>query len=148
MSATRVRAEIGEGTIVRLQARGHDWNADEPVEARGTDQGPNPYELLLGSLGACTVLTLRFYAHHKKWPLQSVTVEYEFTREYARDCAECEESDDARLDVIRANVTIRGTFDDAQKERLTEVVSRCPVHRTLNGGPTMLETVEFEEASA
>ncbi|MBZ0269676.1 OsmC family protein [bacterium] len=146
MSGTKVTVDLGEGTIVRLQARGHTWNADEPVEARGTDQGPNPYELLLGSLGSCTVLTLRFYAHHKKWPLQSVHVEYEFAREYARDCRECEEDDAARLDVIRARVTMKGDLDEAQRARLTEVVQRCPVHRTLAGGPKLFETVEFVPA--
>ena len=141
---TKVVAEIGEGTLVRLGARGHVWNADEPAEARGTDQGPNPYELLLGALGACTTLTLRLYTHHKGWPLRSVRAEYEFTREYGRDCRECEADPDARLDVIRALVTIRGTFDEAQKARLAEIVSRCPVHRTLEGGPKMFETVSFE----
>jgi putative redox protein len=141
---TKVIAEIDEGTLVRLQARQHVWSADEPVESRGTDQGPNPYELLLGSLGACTTLTLRLYAHHKGWSLHSVRAEYEFTREYGRDCRECDADPDARLDVIRARVTIRGTFDDAQKARLAEIVSRCPVHRTLEGGPKMFEAVAFE----
>jgi putative redox protein len=143
---TKVTVELGPGTVVLLKARGHVWNADEPVDARGTDQGPNPYELLLGALGSCTVLTVRFYAHHKRWPLESVQVEYEFTREYARDCAECNEDADARLDVIRARVLMRGNLDDAQKRRLTEVVGRCPVHRTLQGGPRMFETVEFAAA--
>ena len=142
-NATRVVAELGDGTLVRLQSRDHVWSADEPIEARGTDQGPNPYEHLLGALGACTTLTLRFYAHHKGWPLDSVRAEYEFTREYGRDCRECEEEDGAKLDVIRAAVTIRGEFDDEQKARLTQIVSRCPVHRTLAGGPKMFETVEF-----
>lgn len=145
---SQVRAELGPGTLVRLRARDHVWNADEPLEARGTDQGPNPYELLLASLGSCTVLTLRYYADHKKWPLESVRVDYDFSREYARDCAECEEDDDARLDVIRATVVIRGRFDDAQKKRLTQIVGRCPVHRTLEGGPKMFETVTFEEPAA
>jgi putative redox protein len=143
--ATKVLVELGEGTLVRLQSRGHMWNADEPAELRGTDQGPNPYELLLGSLGACTALTLRFYAHHKGLALESVRIEFEFTREYARDCRECEEDGDARLDVIRAQVTIKGNFDEAQRERLTEIVGRCPVHRTLQGGPKMFETVTFVE---
>lgn len=141
--STKVTVELGEGTVVLMKARGHVWNADEPVEARGTDQGPNPYELLLGALGSCTVLTVRFYAHHKKWPLESMAVEYEFTREYARDCTECDEDDDARLDVIRARVVMRGNLDEAQKKRLTDVVGRCPVHRTLAGEPKMFETVEF-----
>ena len=40
-----VVADLGEGTLVRLQSRGHMWNADEPTELRGTDQGPTPTEL-------------------------------------------------------------------------------------------------------
>jgi putative redox protein len=128
-----------------LRARGHEWTADEPVEAQGGDEGPNPYELLLGSLGACTALTLRLYARHKRLDLRSVHVEYHFSREHAQDCEECGEEGDARLDVIRAKVVIRGAFDEAQRKRLTEIVSRCPVHRTLEGGPRMFETVEFTE---
>lgn len=141
---TRVVAEIGEGTLVRLRAREHVWNADEPPEARGTDQGPNPYELLLGALGACTLLTLRLHAHHKKIALQSVRAEYELSREYGRDCRECEDDGDAKLDVIRAYVTLRGDFDDATRARLEQIVSRCPVHRTLEAAPRMFETVAFE----
>jgi putative redox protein len=145
MTVSKVTIEIGDGTLTRLQARDHVWAADEPAELRGTDQGPNPYELLLGSLGACTALTLRMYSHRKEWPLRSVRLTYEFSREYARDCRECEEEGDARLDVIRARILIRGTFDDEQKARLTDIAGRCPVHRTLEGGPKMFETVEFED---
>ena len=142
----KVTVEIGEGTLTRLQSRDHVWAADEPVEVRGTDQGPNPYELLLGALGACTAITMRMYSHHKGWPLKSVKLEYDFNREYARDCRECEEDGDARLDVIRARIVIRGgPFDEAQRKRLTEIAGRCPVHRTLEGGPRMFEEVEFEE---
>jgi putative redox protein len=142
----QVRAELGQGTLVLLTARNHTWNADEPVEARGTDEGPTPYELLLGALGACTTLTLRLYAERKGWPLEAVKVDYEFTREHGRDCDECEADDDARLEVIRAKVLIRGNLNDEQRERLREIVTRCPVHRTLETGPELFETVEFESA--
>ena len=138
-----VTVELGEGTDVQLSAGAHSWRADEPETSGGSDTGPNPYELLLGALGSCTALTLRMYARHKQMPVQSVSIGYRFTRELAKDCPECEEDDDTKLDVIRAQVTIRGDLDEAQQERLRQIVSRCPVHRTLEGGPRMFETVTF-----
>ena len=41
---------------------------------------------------------------------------------------------------------LRGTFDEGQKKRLMQVAGRCPVHKTIDGGPRMYETVSFESA--
>ena len=140
-----VTVELGEGTDVHLKAGAHSWQADEPESSGGSDTGPNPYEMLLGALGSCTALTVRMYARHKQMPVESVSISYSFTRELAKDCPECDEDDDTRLDVIRADVTIRGDLDEAQQDRLRQIVSRCPVHRTLEGGPRMFETVTFAD---
>ena len=37
-----------------IMAGSHMLGADEPVELGGRDTGPDPYELLLSALGACT----------------------------------------------------------------------------------------------
>ncbi len=140
-----VTAELREGTAVTLRARQFSWSGDEPVEAGGTDTGPDPYELLLGSLAACIAVTLRFYADHKEIELAGVDVKLEFDRIHAEDCAECDVPDGGLVERIRSNVTILGSFDDAQRARLTQVAQRCPVHKTLAHGVELFDSVDFSE---
>ena len=139
-----VTAVLGEGTEVTLQARQFTWRSDEPLGAGGTDLGPTPYEILLGSLAACIVITLRLYANHKRITLPEVGVRLDFDRVHADDCADCDERTDGWIERITSQVTIRGTFDDAQRARLTQVARRCPVHKTLANGVHLVDSVVFE----
>jgi len=41
----RITAKLTTGMAVHLSNGRHEWQADEPVDAGGTDSGPNPYEL-------------------------------------------------------------------------------------------------------
>jgi putative redox protein len=109
----------------------HRLAADEPLEAGGSDLGPNPYDLLLAALGACTSMTLRLYADHKKWPLQHVRVDLSHQKIHAADCADCE-TREGRIDLIEREITLSGPLDEAQRQRLLEIAEKCPVHRTLH----------------
>jgi putative redox protein len=142
-----VTAELREGTQVNLQARQFSWRGDEPPEAGGTDTGPTPYEILLGSLAACITITLRLYANHKGIDLTGVDVRLEFDRVHADDCLDCETRTDGWIDRIQTQVTIRGAFDDAQRSRLAQVAKRCPVHKTLVNGMEIFDSVSFEVAA-
>jgi putative redox protein len=139
-----VTAELGEGTAVDIRARTFSWRGDEPLAAGGTDAGPTPYEILLGGLAACIAITLRLYANHKGIVLAEVGVTLEFDRVHADDCADCDERADGWIERIQSKVTIRGSFDDAQRARLTQVAQRCPVHKTLANGVHLADTVTFE----
>ena len=140
-----VTATLTDGTRVTIEARQFRWHADEPPEASGTDTGPTPYEMLLGSLAACTATTLRLYANHKGIPLRGVDVELTFGRVHADDCEDCDVRTDGWMEHIQSSVTIRGQFDEAQRKRLGQVASRCPVHKTLTNGVQITDTVAFED---
>jgi uncharacterized OsmC-like protein len=142
-----VTAVLREGTVVDIQARTFSWRGDEPLAAGGTDVGPTPYEILLGSLAACIAITLRLYANHKKITLDEVDVTLEFDRVHADDCADCDERADGWLDRIQSRVIIRGSFDEPQRARLTQVAQRCPVHKTLANGVHLVDAVTFEPLS-
>jgi putative redox protein len=118
------------GFLQRIDIGPHSFVADEPASAGGNDAGPNPYELLLAALGACTSMTLRMYAHRKGWPLESVRVVLTHSRNYAQDCAECEKKT-TTLDRIERTISLGGDLSREQRDRLLQIADRCPVHSTL-----------------
>jgi putative redox protein len=103
-----------------IAVAGHRLRADEEVEKGGADSGAAPHELLLAALGSCTAMTLRVYAERKGWPLRDVRVTL----------------NGAHVDgtfVISRQLTIEGDLDVEQRQRLTEIADKCPVHKTLTG---------------
>ena len=128
-----VVTSVGRSLAQRIQAGRHELRADEPVPSGGSDSGPDPYALLLSALGACTSMTLRMYADRKKWPLERIVVRLSQAKVHARDCVECEDHSDARVDRILRELELGGPLTAEQRQRLLEIAERCPVHRTLLG---------------
>jgi putative redox protein len=141
----QITAKLTSGMAVQMSNGRHVWNADEPLEAGGTDTAPNPYELLLGSLAACTCITISWYCQHKKIPLESVSTTYDFSRVHADDCKDCDIPDKGFIEKITSNVHIEGDFDEAQRKRLAQIAQRCPVHKTLAHGVKFEDNASFSE---
>jgi putative redox protein len=118
------------GFAQEIRVGPHRLAADEPTPAGGTDTGPNPYDLLLASLGSCTSMTVALYARRKGWPLEGVTVRLRHSKIHAADCADCE-TREGMLDRIERDIELSGALTDEQRARLLEIAGRCPVHRTL-----------------
>jgi putative redox protein len=128
MSNRHVTVTLGPTDFpTAIEVRDHVVVSDEPEEKGGTDTGPEPMELLLASLGACTVITLRMYARRKGWPLDGVRAEVAFD----------DRGQGTRL--IRMSVACEGDLDGAQRDRLLQIANACPVHKILTGG-VMVET--------
>ena len=129
---TVVVASTGAGPFDQIMLDGrHIVRADEPASAGGADGGPNPYELLLMSLGSCTSMTVQMYAARKKWPLEQVIVRLRQERVHMQDCADCEKPD-AMVHRIEKTLELVGALDPEQRSRLMEIADHCPVHRTLS----------------
>lgn len=139
-----VSAKNLTGYQVEIDADGHRLVADEHPKGEPT-QGPNPYALLLASLAACKIMTVRMYAQRKGWPLKGVQVSLDTRKIYARDCEDCESDPNAKVDIIEQELSFDGELTDEQVERLAEIADRCPVHRTLTS-ETKIRT-KFSEPS-
>lgn len=114
-----------------IKAGIHDLLADEPEEVGGNNLGPDPYGLLLASLGACTGMTLRMYANHKQWSLTEIRVHLEHNKVYQEDCEHCEEKEQ-KIDTIERVLELEGELSESQQKKLLEIANKCPVHKTLS----------------
>lgn len=128
-----------ENLQVRVELGNHSLLADEPPGV-GDGKGPTPYDLLLSALGSCTVMTLLLYARRKEWALRDVEVDLAHDRVYVED-SEGAEEDRAVLEQYSLDIRLIGDIDEAQRERLAYIATRCPVRRTLTGTPHFKETV-------
>ena len=113
-----------------IEAGPHRLIADEPASAGGTEQGPTPYDLIAAGLGACTSMTLHFYAKRENIPLTGVEVTIGNDRMHAKDCADCVTTSGYihRFDV---RLKLSGDLTEEQREKLLGIARRCPVYKTL-----------------
>lgn len=110
---------------------GHEFGADEPERRGGTNTGAAPFDLMLGSLGACTAITLRMCGDRKEWRLGTIDVSLRLMKD-----------GDAPARIER-KISVSGTVDDAQQAKLLEIADKTPVTRALAPGvpiQTVFET--------
>lgn len=104
----------------------HHLLADEPLAYGGTNRGMSPYGYLAAALGACTSMTIRMYARRKGWPLKDISVDVSHDKMHAQDSGTLD-----KIDGFRRVISLQGSLDAQQRERLLEIADKCPVHKTL-----------------
>lgn len=137
-----VVSEKDHNFTVDVVSDSHHWLADEPTAVGGQNLGPDPYDHLLAALGACTVMTMRMYAKHKKLAVEDFSVTLRHDRDYYKDCKDCDEKD-GRMELITREIKIVGDITEAERTRLLQIADRCPVHRTLDS-KLIVKTTEAE----
>lgn len=98
----------------------HSILSDEPPEnPGGKDLGPSPFDLLTSALSACTVMTMRWYAERKEWPLVQ---------------AEANVVYDQKENHFTKEIILHGDeLTEEQKAKLVDIAAKCPVQKSLLG---------------
>ncbi len=129
---------VDDNFTTAIQTKKHHIIADEPESIGGDDFGPSPYDFLSAGLAACTVMTLKMYAQRKKWDLKEVYAYVTYSKKHSDDLL-LDVEEPKRIDHLQKRLKFIGDLDDAQKAKLKEIASKCPVHRTLLS-ETIIET--------
>lgn len=125
-----ITAKLGNRDfLTELTNETHQWKADEPFEIGGSNQGPNPYELMLSALSSCSAITMKMYANRKEWPMEGAEIDCELVKADANSPS-----------FIRRKIRILGNLETDQKERLIQIANLCPIHKMLSQN-TDIETV-------
>lgn len=112
--------ESQDGYTQAIRTGKHHFQADEPASLGGADQGPAPYQLLMGSLGACTAITLKMYAARKGWDLSPFTVKLKLFRE---------QDNTERVERV---LSFGPSVSEEQRARLLDISAKTPVTLTLS----------------
>jgi putative redox protein len=107
--------------VLHFDRGGHTLFADTSKEAGGTATAPGPHDLFDASLAACKAFTAHSYAKLKGFPLERVTATID------RDDSKEKEGHYA----LTVTLELLGPLTAEQRERLLDVVSRCPVHKLM-----------------
>jgi len=120
-----VHGAIGtEKYKITIAWRNGSFICDEPEKSGGKDLGPDPYTLLLSSLAACTLATLRMYIDRKHWDIPDVAVNVNMYQTIVNGDLET---------TIDRDIKFPDTVSEEQRTRLTEIASNCPVSKILQG---------------
>lgn len=114
---------------------GHLWYADEPTDKGGQDSAPNPIQLLLSALGACTTITLEMYARHKGIQLDHVQVDLVLNPNGEPESGQ---------NNIERKIILKGEFTEDQHKRLLKVAESCPVHKLLTSNISIQTGLNIE----
>jgi putative redox protein len=128
----RATARRNGGTFKHdLEIRTHRVTSDEPEENGGDDTGPSPQELLAASLASCTAVTMEMYAKRKGWEIGDLSVDVDY-----------EPAQRGSPTKFKMTLNLPKELPEDQRERLTQIAAKCPVHRTLEGEVMFEESVE------
>jgi putative redox protein len=126
MTQVLVKTKSKEGYKQDVKAGSHAWVVDIPKDKGGEETGPDPHDLLLGSLGACTSITLQMYAKKKGWELDDVSVNL---IEEETD----NPSGSGKVTKISRDIQVHGNLTPEQVDTLRSIADKCPIHKLLSG---------------
>jgi len=105
----------------------HQLTIDQPKDKGGNDEGMNPLEVFLVSLGACAGVYSKGYCKNAQIDTKDlkITVSSELTSESPR-----------RFKDIKVQIDLGQDLGN-RKEALLNFVRNCPVHNSLAGKPNI-----------
>lgn len=128
LTLTTISVRHIEGYQVEAVGATHAVRIDLPTDRGGDGAGMAIGEAFLGSLGACTLLTVLHYCRANELQLTGIRIDV------SSDLAEHPK----RIGRIVQRLTLEGDLTSRQRETLERVAHGCSIHNTLRMPPELV----------
>ena len=125
------------GDRLRIEIRGHELFADQPVEDGGDDTAPTPTERFVSSLAACVAFYAERFLRRHSLPTGGLTVTCDYG--WAEN--------PHRVGAIEVKVAAP-EIPPARRAAFQRVIERCTVHNTLEHPPLVLIRLTSSQTAA
>lgn len=109
------------GDRYRMVVRGHGVTVDQPVDAGGTDEGPTPTELFVGSLATCAAFFAGRFLRRHLGPDQDFWIEARYTMA----------EKPSRVSRVELDLVLPEGVPPAVRESALAAAERCTVHASI-----------------
>ena len=124
----RTETPGGYRQVVRVDA--HTFHADVGPALGSVGSAPGPHDYFDAALATCKALTATWYAKKNGILLERVEVQIE------RDTTRERQG----TYVLRVKLAFFGELSEADKAKLYDVASRCPIHKLMTTSTVEIET--------
>jgi putative redox protein len=136
MSKVVVKSQIEPLYKQEIKAGPFTLLADAPKEAGGSEAAPDPHELLLSSLGACTSITMQMFAKRRGWDLKEVSIEL------SEEKVDDPQQPGKQMSKITREINVKGDLTQEQIDGLRSVADKCPIHKLLTGSKEVVTSLK------
>ncbi len=116
-----------------ISMRNHTIYADVDATNGGKDTAPNPHEILLAAVGACTSMTLQMFAKRKAWDLQSISVSL-------NEDQVTPPGQSTAVPRITKTISVQGNLTAQQLQDLKTVAEKCPVNKLFMSSTKQMDS--------
>lgn len=109
------------GDRYRMVVRGHGVTVDQPVDAGGSDDGPTPTELFVGSLATCAAFFAGRFLRRHLGADQDFWIEARFTME----------DRPSRVTQVEIDLVLPTGLPQAVRDGALAAAERCTVHASI-----------------
>ena len=135
MADVIVKASTDKNYTQEINAGPFNLLSDVSQDLGGEAKGPNPHQLMLSSLGACTSITVQMYAKRKGYKLDKVTIALK------EEKTEDPENPSRSMPRIVREIELVGDLSAEEIEDLKRIADKCPIHKLMVGPKEIATTV-------